>query len=166
MSAKAPQLADKQLRFHAWRDVFVVVDTGRASRSDYQPATEAVQRQAQNYPAGIGILVVVPRNATPPAEDSRQGIEKTLADIADKIRCVCWLVEGTGFQGGMARAVLNGLRVFNRRPYPTYVSTNLQQALGWVLTHLDGGTARLPQVPDAVRAVLHSRSVMGDPSGP
>jgi hypothetical protein len=101
--------------------------------------------------------VIVPNDATPPSEEARKGIDKTIVETKDVLRCLCWLVEGKGFQAGMARAVLNGIRLFRRYPYPTNISVSLQQSLAWVLPHLAGGVARLAEVPVAMHWITRER---------
>jgi hypothetical protein len=151
-------------RIHTWRDVFVCVDTGRLSRDDYGAVSLAMLRHADRHPTGIGFVVVVPENATPPGEEARLGIKETYDLTTRHLRCVCWVVEGRGFQAGMARAVLTGIRMFQRRPYPTHVTTDLQLGLAWTLPHLDEGRARLPQTPAAALAIAQSRRALGEPT--
>jgi hypothetical protein len=149
---------------HKWRDIAACVDTGRAtSRAEYQPATAFLLRLAHEFPAGIGFVVIVPPNATPPSEEARRGIDDVFSALAGKLRSVCWVVEGSGFQASMARAVLTGIRMFRRRPYPTYVTAHLQQGCAWTVPHLDDGLPRLPKVPEIVDSLMRSRATSGDP---
>jgi hypothetical protein len=140
-----------------WRDIFVVIDDGRAPAHDYPPLKRRVTEQASRHAFGIGGLVVVPPNAHPPTPEARDAISTLLADLGDKLRCVCWLVEGGGFQGAMARAVLTGLRLFGRYPYATHLSTQLTDSLKWLLPHLADGSSRLRDVDKAAEFITMER---------
>jgi hypothetical protein len=146
-----------------WRDVFVLVDTGRAPFVAYELMTRRILALASAYPQGIALLIIVPEDATPPSEEARRGIEQAIAQTKEVVRCLCWLVEGKGFQAGMARAVLNGIRLFRRYEYPTNVSVSLQQSLAWLLPHLAGGVGRLADVPIAMHLITRERGHEGLP---
>jgi hypothetical protein len=70
---------------------------------------------------------------------------------------VCWLVEGGGFQGAMARAVFTGLRMFGRYPYATHVATELEDALGWMLARLTVGETRLQEASAGAEFIRSQR---------
>jgi hypothetical protein len=146
------------LQFILWKDIFVVVDKGRAAASDYQGGEKLLLQQAARYPNGIGMLTVVPPDAVPPSADARAAIGLTLKRLGTGLRCASWLVEGSGFQGAMVRAVLLGLKIFGRNAYPTYVSTDLADALVWMVKELKGeGLARSGDVPAAARFIRAQR---------
>jgi hypothetical protein len=136
-----------------WEDIVVVVDSGRGAPGLYDKAADRVARHAGRCPSGVGILTVIPADATPPPDEVRKAMNAALATVERSIRCLCWIVEGTGFQGAMVRGVCNGLRVFRRRPYPTKVATEMHQALSWMLPHLEGGKERLPRIYEAAATI-------------
>jgi hypothetical protein len=121
-----------------WRDIFVVVDNGKVPASEYVTFGQRIIDQASNYEDGIAGLVIIPPHATPPPDDVRTAINEALRGLAGSLRAFCWLVEGSGFQAAMARGVLNGIRMFSRHPYPTFITPNLDEALSWTLPHLGG----------------------------
>jgi hypothetical protein len=152
---------EKPLIYLPWRDVFVVVDSGKAPADAYPPVCRAILDQGDRFPTGLGCLVIIPENATPPPDAARKAIEDVLDQLSTRLRCVCWVVEGSGFQGAMSRAVITGLRLFGRKAYATHVATSLQQALAWILPHLDGGIERLPQTTLAASAIARERAAQG-----
>jgi hypothetical protein len=100
-----------------WRNLFVVVDNGKVPASEYTTFRQRIVDQASGFEGGIGGLVMIPKSATPPPDDVRRAIDEALRGLAGSLRCVSWVVEGSGFQAAMARGVLNGIRMLRRPPY-------------------------------------------------
>jgi hypothetical protein len=140
----------------SWEDVLVVIDDGGAKPSDYDMLRDLLARLGKEYPSGLGCLTVIPPDAKPPSEDARKALNANL-EIAN-LRCICWLVEGSGFQGAMVRAVLTGLRFFVRAQYPRSIVTGLEEAILWMLPHLEGGAKRVHRVEEAVAAISAQRA--------
>jgi len=141
-----------------WRDVFALVDQGKTEVSDYPILERMVLEQAARYSGGLGCLVIIPSTASPPSEEVRRAINETLTRLAPKLRCLSWLVEGSGFRAATVRAALSGLRMLNRPPYPTLIASDMTEAVGWILPHLSDGKSREAEVPTAVEAILRARS--------
>src|SRR5262245_57929704 len=121
-----------------WNDILVVIDDGKGRPFDYKLLQKLATERAQKHSAGIGVLTVIPKDATPPSAEARAAMNEAINNVLGSLRCLCYLVEGTGFQGAMVRAVLTGMRFLGQRPYATHVSTDLEDALGWMLGHLGG----------------------------
>jgi hypothetical protein len=149
----------------AWEDIFVVIDDGRGQASDYQILRGMVADQSSRYERGLGCLAVIPSNAKPPSEEVRASINETLESV--RLRCICWCVEGSGFQAAMVRGVLSGLRFFKRRQYPTHISSDLETALAWMLPYLESGPAGADRAPLAAASIREQRArpIFGDRSG-
>src|SRR5450755_629768 len=96
----------KKLHLITWADIFVLVDYGRAQPVDYVSFGMVLVASAAKYPGGIGGLTIIPRDASPPADDARVAMNQLMRRVGSSLRCLCWLVEGHGFQGAMVRAVL------------------------------------------------------------
>jgi hypothetical protein len=141
-----------------WNDVVVVSDNGRAAISRYDAVSNVISKNALRY-GKVGILTIVPADASPPAEDVRSAMRAAMARVEDQIKCICWLVEATGFQGAMVRAVLTGLRALRKHPYPTHVTSEMGDALSWILRQLDGGPRRLAQVEASVTEIQTQRTL-------
>jgi hypothetical protein len=140
----------------SWEDIFVVVDDGGGKPSDYEMLRELLERLGKEYPAGLGCLTVIPPDAKPPSEEARKALNANL-EVA-RLRCICWLVEGSGFQGAMVRAVLTGLRFFVRAQYPRQIVTSLEEAMAWMFPHLEGGARRIDRMEQAVEAISEQRA--------
>jgi hypothetical protein len=152
-----PMNNERAVSYVTWRDLFVLIDTGHATGPEYKPVCEAIMAQSGKYPDGIGCLTIIPQDAVRPSDEARRMINQAIGSVEQNLRCLCWLVEGTGFQAATARAILTGIRMFGHQQYATHVSSSLQQALAWVLPHLEGGSSRLAEVPAAVAAVSAGR---------
>lgn len=145
-----------------WQDIVAVIDNGRARAGDYTVLRNLVTAQAAKFPGGIGCLAVIPQNAVPPGDEARQALNSALHGATGSLRCMCWLVEGAGFQAAMVQAIVTGLRLFARRAYPTHVSTSMPEAVRWILSSLGDSELR---GADAERACLDiQRSRMDTPS--
>ena len=145
------------LQFLMWRDVFVLIDDGKAPPADYDALGERVLWEAVRYPKGVGALIIVPPDATPPREDTRRAMNDLMKKLGPSLRCLCWMVEGSGFQGAMVRAVLTGLKAFGRFGYPCHVSTDLNEALGWMREQLTPRKPRPGDLDEGVRTITELR---------
>jgi len=143
------------IRFIAWEDIFVVIDCGTGQPSDYDALRRMIIEQSSRYRAGLGCLVIIPADAKPPSEPVRNALNAAL-DSAP-LRCLCWIVEGSGFQAAMVRAVITGLRFISHRPYPTYIAEDLEHALQWMLPYLAGGSDRMRRSREAAAAIRSDR---------
>jgi hypothetical protein len=136
-----------------WRNIFALVDQGSGSASDYPVLEGMVREQGKRHPGGLGCLVIIPSLANPPPEDVRRAIREVLANLSPQLRCLCWLVEGTGFRAAAVRATLVGLRVFSRQPYVTSVASDMTESLQWLLAHLSKGAPTTGEVRMAYEAI-------------
>jgi hypothetical protein len=143
-----------------WRNIFALVDQGSATASDYPVLERMVREQGKQHPGGLGCLVIIPPLASPPPEDVRRAIREVLANLAPQLRCLCWLVEGTGFRAAAVRATLVGLRVFSRQPYATCVASDMTESLQWLLSGLSKGAPSQGEVRLAHEAIRRGIGVM------
>ncbi len=140
-----------------WRDLFVLVDKGSAKVSDYPMLERMVLDQSERYPEGLGCVVIIPANAIPPPDDVRQAIKDVLTCLAPKLRCLCWVVEGSGFRAAAVRGALTGLRMFSRPTYPTNVASNMNAAVSWVLAKVTPGSNRRADLLTALFVIEQGR---------
>ncbi len=146
------------VRVTLWNDIVIVADNGRAAASRYVAVRNVVSKSAERY-GKVGILTIVTADASPPADDVRNAMRAAMAGVEGHIKCICWLVEAIGFQGAMVRAVLTGLRVLRKHPYPTHVTSEMVDALSWILRQLDGGPRRLAQIQASIAEIQTQRTL-------
>jgi hypothetical protein len=140
-----------------WRDIVTIVDDGRHSAPAYKELIKLMADLKVDHPRGYGVLIIIPRRARPPSEQARRAINEALEAAAGGLKCLCWLVEGKGFQAAMARAVLTGLRILPRTPYTTSVKGDLDEALTWILNGLRGSSVNIEPEIVSARAFLSSQ---------
>lgn len=121
-----------------WRDIVAIVDDGRNSAPVYEGLEHLASTLKAEHPRGYGVLIIIPKNARPPSDQARRAINGALEAAAGGLKCVCWLVEGKGFQAAMARAVLTGLRLLPRATFSTNVKSELEDAIRWILSYIRG----------------------------
>jgi hypothetical protein len=154
--AKQPVVPTKPgVQFILWEDLVVIIDDGDGQPSDYEAIRRKFLEQRARFKAGAGCLTIVPVDAKPPSQPARKAMSAALENAP--LRCLCWLVEGAGFQGAMVRAVITGLRVVGRFPYPTHVTGDLEEAVLWILPKMEGGTERIERAHEAVAAIRAQR---------
>jgi hypothetical protein len=123
--------------------------------SDYGVLKELIAEQHARYRSGLACLAIIPANAKPPSEEVRKALNATLESVP--LSCICWYVEGAGFQASMVRAVLGGLRFLTRRSYPTFVASELEAAIEWIFSQLDRRLTRRRSVAEAAAAIREQR---------
>jgi hypothetical protein len=143
-----------------WQDIFVVIDNGKARAADYANVANMVQQQSAKYPGGMGCLTIIPEHATPPNDEVRRALNSTLKQLEDRLRCLCWSLEGAGFQAAMVRGALTGIRMFARHRYPTHIATSTRDAVAWILPHLAGGNERVSQAPTIASFIQRERDAI------
>lgn len=126
-----------------WRDIVAIIDDGRQSAPAYEALTRLASALKTEHPRGYGVLIIIPKNARPPSDRARRAINELLETAVGGLKCICWLVEGKGFQAAMARAVLTGLRLLPRSSYETNVKSDLPEAVEWILRCIRGPSVDL-----------------------
>ena len=139
-----------------WRDLFVIIDDGSLPVDEYARIETIVKTQAQKNAGGLGCLVIIPQGAQPPPPEVRRYLDGMLDRLP--MRCLAYLVEGSGFRAAAARAALIGMRVFSRRSYSTKVASSLDEAISWSLANLGGDAARLDDLSNATKAIVEGRT--------
>lgn len=152
----ASELPDFRLPLIVHGNLFVIIDDGQVSPADYAKIGAIVHRQASAFPGGLGCMVIIPPHARPPREEARSAIKASLDSLAERLRCLCWLVEGTGFGAATVRAALAGLALLVRTPYPTAVHKDFPGALAWLLHHFRS-EARAGEILDATTSIERGR---------
>jgi hypothetical protein len=112
-------------------NVFVVFDDGAALATDYPIIQRIIAKEARQFPKGMVCLTIIPPNAKPPREEIRDAIRDAFGNVTKHLAGVCWFVEGTGFKGAAARAVISGIVMIMSPPYPSHITTDFADALAW-----------------------------------
>ena len=131
-------------------DVFALVDDGEITVDEYLEMERLIIAHGALHRDGLGCIVVIPAGTKPPSEAQRVAIAGMLTRARAHLNALVWVVEARGFEGAAVRGILLGLSLFGKRPYPTQVSTQIHDALGWLATRRSGTTVDI----DALAATI------------
>ncbi len=140
-----------------WKEVFRLVDRGAMRSSAYAAIEQCGRDLIARNATGIAALVIIPSVAKPPPDEVRKAISNLMTRVGADLRCACWLVEGTGFRAAAVRAALASLQLVVRSSYPTRVCATIEDAIGWIIPHLDNGPQRMGEAAAAINAIQAGR---------
>ena len=139
-----------------WRNLFMLVDNGRASPGAYLTPEGELVKLGQCYGKNLGCLVVIPAEASQPPEEARRAINDAWERQAASIKGVAWVVEGRGFQSAVVRATLTTMGLVRRKLQTWKVVDNVEEGLGWLATRVTmSGDVDLQE---AVRVLAEARA--------
>lgn len=124
--------------FHAERDfavgrcgpVFIVVWKVDTTEAGMKRVSDLFR--AASLPDRIGMLTIVDENANMPSSEARALGATFLARNANRIVASAVVHEGSGFRAAAVRAVVTGLSMIARQPYPHKVFPEVQPAASWL----------------------------------
>lgn len=88
--------------------------------------------RATSLPQRIGMLTVVDADATMPSAEARNLGAAFLAKNSNRIVASAVVHEGSGFKAAAVRAVVTGLSMLARQPFPHKVFSEVQPAASWL----------------------------------
>lgn len=138
-----------------WRNIFVVVDDGRLELDDIEAIAQCVLQLGQQNATGVGGLTVIPSTGRPPSEAHRLAIKRAYYVVAQHLKAMCWMVDGQGFRAATIRASLAGLRLLLQPKFPTKIAANLEEAIPWLSTQLNGSVSGVAEGLVAIRSELN-----------
>ncbi len=127
---------DVGLPMTTWRNIYMIVDNGRAPASAYSVPEAELNKLVCRYGSNCGILVILPAEATQPTEEARAAINGCLERHAHNLKGVTWVVEGRGFHSAVVRATLTTMGLVRRKMQTWKVVDNVEEGLGWLSTRV------------------------------
>lgn len=97
---------------------------------------------ARNYPAGLGMLVLIDADEPPPNDAARKTIRDSYLAIGSVVKAGVLVVEGQGFAAAAKRSVITVLTTATKFPFPLKVA-------GDVIAGAEKLTAMLGETLDA-----------------
>ncbi|MEP7122557.1 MAG: hypothetical protein ABJE95_16665 [Byssovorax sp.] len=143
---------DGELESVSYRDLFVIVRSGRASVENQRELERRLVELAASYPSGVGVAVLIPASVPPADAPVRREIVALLTRQVSRIRGLVWVIGASGSEAASVRAVATSYSVALRQHYPTFMATDLRGALKWLLPLL-GGEARLADLDLTLQAI-------------
>lgn len=93
---------------------------------------ESMERVAHAYPGETDVLCIIEPGAEPPSPEQRVAMSALLTKLAPKLRCIAYVVEGSGFRAAAVRGVLSGIELMRRNSYTTRYFATVEQATTWM----------------------------------
>lgn len=113
----------------------VLLWRGAVTEARFQLQKEAMEHLTDAYPGEASILCVIEPASEPPNQELRHKASKLLTELGPKIRCVAFVVEGTGFRAAMIRGVLSSVELLKRdKSHATRYFGNVAHAATWIET--------------------------------
>jgi hypothetical protein len=116
-----------------WSDFICVVWKHEATLEGVGELERAVEAFATAKQEGFAVLVVVEPNAPAPSAATRQAIANSLRRGAGRVHCSAVVFEAAGFRGSAVRAVVAGMTMLAKQPYPHRVFDSVTAAATWMV---------------------------------
>lgn len=148
----------------------VLLWRGAVTEARFQLQKEAMEHLTSLYPGEASIMCVIEPASEPPNQELRHKAGKLLTELGPKIRCIAFVVEGTGFRAAMIRGVLSSVELLKRdKSHPTRYFGNVAHAATWIGTQstqpaseIISGAAYLRQRMDSLYQARASIRVSGE----
>ncbi len=108
------------------------------------------------HPEGISAIHIIAKNAPLPPADVREQLQKVTKRHANRVACVCHVVEGSGFWASALHGFLTGLHWITRGPFRLYICSDIPAAARWVPaqhTHVTNVPVGVAELEEALRTV-------------
>lgn len=136
-----PGLQELELAAHdeahavaTWRNLLIAVWRTETRAAAVERVSQVLGMLAVRH-RDVALLQVVEAGATAPDADARRVISRMLKEHADVIRCSAVVYEGDGFRAATLRAVVTGIALLSRPPYPHVVFGSTIAAINWTARH-------------------------------
>jgi hypothetical protein len=113
---------------------------------------ELVEHVSSNYREGTVLMIVITPGNPLPTSAQRKELEAFFTRWTQSWRAIAYVAEGTDLWSMTARTVMTGMRLVQRRSYPTKVFSEVPEAAQWASEYLvkapgetTGDTARSVQ---------------------
>ena len=140
-----------------WRNVAVALWV-RETQLTAVAAIGAVLAELTSGGRRAALLQIADLGATFPSAEAREAITLLLKRHSSSLLASAVVFEAEGFKGAAARAVVSGIALMSRLPYPHEIFASVPAALDWIdRRQPQPGNHRRDQVERAI-AQLHERA--------
>lgn len=110
------------------------------------------------FSPGVRVVIIVEPSARLPSKLLRNQIAQMMSRSRRKIRVTALVYEGSGFGAASIRAVVTGLNIVSRHPFPYRVFSSVSSALAW--SPMKNSTSESASAAtDAIKLVQRFRSM-------
>ena len=110
------------------------------SQRGIETARRAIDGLATRYPTGIGMIVIVEKDAVLPGPDERAELSALLKHSGHVAVASALVFEGEGLRATAVRSLVTGLSMLARQPYPHRVFSDVEAAARWIAPVLGAAT--------------------------
>lgn len=143
----------------SWKNVAIHLWTVQATI----PMVDTLDRLSSTFtsahPENISAIHIIAKNAPLPPADVREQLQKVTKRHANRVACVCHVVEGSGFWASALHGFLTGLHWLTRGPFRLHICSDIPSAARWIsaqharATNVPVGVTELEEVLRTVRSL-------------
>jgi molybdopterin converting factor small subunit len=133
----------------------VLLWRGVVNEPRFQLQREAIELVANGSPGDAVILCVIEPTSEPPPQELREAATRLLNELAPKIRCVAFVIEGSGFRAAMIRGVLSSLELMRRSAYHVRYFASVAEATAWIAVETGRRSVDLAEATSSLRKRLN-----------
>ena len=126
--------------------------TGIESVVDLEEFAGALRQGAVG--AVFPVLTLIEAGAAPPSSEQRRRLAALWTTFSPVIQGISYALPGSGFGAATRRAVITGLQLLARSPFPVHVASELESAADWLCHRFPAPERTVERLVDAVRALV------------
>jgi hypothetical protein len=115
-----------------YRHLAIIIWKVNTTLEGVRALREAARALAGAHPAGIGLLTLVEEGAPAPSGPARASMAQAAQTLGDVVRASAVTFEGDGLRASLVRAVVSGVNLVAKQPFPHQVFATVQAASQWL----------------------------------
>jgi len=136
-----------------WREMVILVSRADPSLEMLEGLEKASLELLEAYPTGIAHLLIVRVNVVPRDPAVRRRMQENMRTHGSRMRAAATVLQGAGLRAVAMRLVLIGLHKVTNNEVPSYFTSDLREALRWLLPRLSGGEARFAELEELAASI-------------
>lgn len=133
--------------------ILVIVWRHETTRSAVMNVRRAALALAARRPGELGLMMIVETTAEAPSGEVRAVVAQAMGDFGHLVRRSALVHEGTGFHAAAVRAVVTGLSLVARQPYPQQVFDSVERAATWIVQGVPREVTSAEDLREAISAL-------------
>lgn len=111
----------------------VLLWRGAVDEASFARQREALQFVTQAYAGEASVLCIIEATSEPPSQEMRQRASRLLEELGASIRCIAYVIEGSGFRAAIIRGVLSSIEMLKRdKVFPSRYFGSVPEAAAWL----------------------------------
>jgi len=123
---------DEAVHILTWHDIGAIWVKGIPTVENQRETELLVINALGQYANSYGAFVIINAALPPPTYEVRTELDTIYNRLAPRLRCVAYVILGSGFQTALIRTALVGSNWVSRRPYPTSTTSDLRKGASWL----------------------------------